>query len=152
MSVTLENAVVLPEPRIAVWPRLNDPEMLMKCVPGAQSVTPEGEGFAVVARVKVGPVKATFRGRVALAEIEPNRRYRIEGRGDGGVAGFAKGAADVLLEDHPEGCLLTYTAEAQIGGRLAQLGSRLVGGIAARNADQFFESFLAELSRARIGA
>ena len=148
MSLTLDGQVILPESRETVWSRLNDPEMMMKCIPGCQSAEETENGYAVSAKVKIGVVKATFKGVVEMTEIEENRKYRIEGRGDGGIAGFAKGGADVLLEDHPDGCMLTYEVDAQIGGKIAQLGSRLVKGIARRNADHFFESFLAELNQA----
>lgn len=147
MSVQMTGQVVLPEKRQEIWLRLNEPEMLKRCIPGCESVERQADGFAVTARIKIGPVKASFRGRVVLHTIEENCRYRIEGRGDGGVAGFAAGTAQVLLEDCPEGCVLHYEADAQVGGKIAQLGSRLVKGIAHRNAEQFFENFLTELER-----
>jgi carbon monoxide dehydrogenase subunit G len=97
--------------------------------------------FAAVAKVKVGPVSATFKGRVQLLDLDPPNGYRIQGEGEGGVAGFAKGGAKVRLEDVPEGTKLVYDVEAQIGGKLAQLGGRLINGVAKKMADEFFGNF-----------
>lgn len=140
MSVKMDGQISLPEPRERVWERLNDPDMLRRCIPDCESVEALKDGLAVSA-----VVKATFRGKVTLFTIEKDQRYRIEGRGDGGIAGFAKGSADVTLGDCPGGCILSYCVDAQIGGKLAQLGSRLVNSIAKKNADRFFNSFLAEM-------
>jgi carbon monoxide dehydrogenase subunit G len=133
--------------RMTVWAALNDAEVLKACIPGCEELTgtPE-DGFEAVVKQKVGPVKATFRGAVTLSDVVPGQSYRISGEGKGGVAGFAKGAADVRLADHPEGGTeLSYDVDAKVGGKLAQLGSRLVDSFATRMADQFFERFQAHL-------
>lgn len=130
--------------RARVWAALNDPEVLKACIPGCQELTgsPE-EGFEAVVTQKVGPVKATFKGAVTLSDVVEGESYRISGEGKGGVAGFAKGAADVALADGPEGTELSYHVDAQVGGKLAQLGSRLISGFANKMADQFFDRFKA---------
>ncbi|SHI38842.1 CoxG family protein [Wenxinia saemankumensis] len=128
--------------RRTVWAHLNDPETLKACIPGCQELTgsPE-EGFEAVVKQKVGPVSATFKGAVTLEDVNAPDSYRIVGEGKGGVAGFAKGAAIVNLTDVEEGTELAYNVEAQVGGKLAQLGNRIVGGFAKKMADQFFETF-----------
>ena len=100
-------------------------------------------GFAAVVRTKIGPVSATFRGKVELSDIVPQVGYTIKGEGEGGVAGFAKGGAKVSLADAPGGTLLKYDVEATVGGKMAQLGSRLVDGVAKSMADKFFANFAA---------
>jgi carbon monoxide dehydrogenase subunit G len=141
--MTMTGGVTLPASRQTVWEKLNDPEVLKACIPGCQSLERSGEnGFAAVAKVKVGPVSATFKGTVELTDLDPPNSYRISGNGEGGVAGFAKGGAKVSLSDAPEGCLLNYEVEANVGGKLAQLGGRLVDGVAKKMADQFFANFV----------
>ncbi len=132
--------------RETVWARLNDPETLKACVPGCEELTgsPE-EGFDAVVKQKVGPVKATFKGSVRIEDPIPPQSYRLVGEGKGGVAGFAKGGAAVTLTEVPEGTELAYDVEAQVGGKLAQLGNRIIGGFARKMADQFFERFQAEV-------
>lgn len=135
--------------RMTVWAALNDPEVLMACIPGCEELTgsPE-EGFQALVKQKVGPVKATFRGEVTLSDIVPGTSYTISGEGKGGVAGFAKGGAQVRLTDAEGGGTdLHYDVEAKVGGKLAQLGSRLVDSFATKMADQFFERFQAHLER-----
>lgn len=129
----------IPASREAVWEALNDPEILKACIPGCKSLdkTSDTEMSAVVT-AKVGPVKATFTGNVTLQNLNPPTSYTIAGEGKGGVAGFAKGGADVNLAEHDGETLLTYKANAQIGGKLAQLGSRLVDSTAKKYADEFF--------------
>lgn len=129
----------IPASREAVWQALNDPEILKACIPGCKSLdkTSDTEMSAVV-QAKVGPVKATFTGNVTLQNLNPPTSYTIAGEGKGGVAGFAKGGADVNLAEHDGETLLTYKATAQIGGKLAQLGSRLVDSTAKKYADEFF--------------
>ncbi|WP_333713596.1 CoxG family protein [Yoonia sp.] len=125
-----------------VWAHLNNAETLKTCIPGCEELTgsPE-EGFAAVVTQKVGPVKATFKGEVQLSNVVPGQSYTITGEGKGGVAGFAKGGADVVLTPVEGGTELTYEVEAKIGGKLAQLGSRVIGGFARKMADQFFDRF-----------
>ncbi|MCC6305300.1 MAG: carbon monoxide dehydrogenase subunit G [Rhodobacteraceae bacterium] len=130
--------------RATVWARLNDPGTLMAAIPGCQEMKGSpAEGFEAVVKQKIGPVSATFRGRVTLSDVVEGVSYRITGEGSGGVAGFAKGGARVRLADVAAGTELTYEVEAQIGGKLAQLGSRLITGVARKLADQFFERFQA---------
>lgn len=129
--------------RSLVWAALNEAEVLKACIPGCEELTgsPE-EGFEAVVKQKVGPVKATFKGAVTLSDIVPGESYTISGEGKGGVAGFAKGSAQVHLADHPDGGTeLTYDVDAKVGGKIAQLGSRLVNSFASKMADQFFERF-----------
>jgi hypothetical protein len=126
----------------SVWAHLNNPETLKACIPGCEELTgsPE-EGFSAVVKQKVGPVKATFKGEVTLSNVAPGKSYTITGEGKGGVAGFAKGGADVALTTVDGGTELTYDVQAKVGGKLAQLGSRIIGGFARKMADQFFERF-----------
>ena len=128
--------------RATVWAALLSPEMLKECVPGAQEVTgtPE-DGFEAVVVQKVGPVKATFKGTVTLSDLVEGKSLTLTGEGKGGAAGFAKGGADVRLEDSETGTRLIYDVEAKVGGKLAQLGSRIVDGFAKKMADQFFSRF-----------
>ncbi|WP_111734474.1 CoxG family protein [Roseovarius amoyensis] len=125
--------------RQTVWAALTSAEVLKECVPGAQEVTgsPE-EGFEATVVQKVGPVKATFRGAVTLSEMVRPERLKLVGEGKGGAAGFAKGSADVTLTETENGTLLAYDVDARVGGKLAQLGSRIVDGFAKKMADQFF--------------
>jgi carbon monoxide dehydrogenase subunit G len=146
MAMTMNGEVQLPAQREAVWAKLNDPEVLKVCIPGCESLEKLSDvEFQAVAVTKIGPVKARFKGKVTLSDLDPPKGYRISGEGDGGVAGFAKGGASVALEPRDGGTLLTYNVEAQIGGKLAQLGQRLVNGVAKKLADQFFEKFSAEV-------
>ena len=125
-----------------VWAHLNDAETLRACIPGCQELTgsPE-EGFEAVVTQKVGPVKATFKGAVQLENLVPGKSYTITGEGKGGVAGFAKGGADVVLTPVDGGTELSYDVQAKVGGKLAQLGNRIVGGFARKMTDEFFERF-----------
>lgn len=130
--------------RQAVWQKLNDPAVLKACIPGCESLEVIGENeFQAIATNKIGPVKARFKGKVRLTDLDPPNGYRISGEGDGGIAGFAKGGATVALTEKDGGTLLTYNVEAQIGGKLAQLGQRLVNGAAKKLADDFFVKFAA---------
>jgi carbon monoxide dehydrogenase subunit G len=146
MAMTMSGEVHLPASREVVWEKLNDPSVLKKCIPGCEELTRSGENqFQAVAKMKVGPVSARFGGRVTLSDLDPPNGYRISGEGEGGVAGFAKGGATVALSERDGGTLLTYSVEAQIGGKLAQLGQRLISGSAKKLADQFFVSFVNEV-------
>jgi uncharacterized protein len=130
-------------PRAVVWAALNDPEVLKSAIPGCQTLTGSPEdGFSAVVKQKVGPVSATFEGQVKLNDVVPLEGYTIVGEGKGGAAGFAKGQAAVALADgEGGGTLLTYDVKANVGGKLAQLGSRLIDGFAKKMADSFFEGF-----------
>jgi carbon monoxide dehydrogenase subunit G len=133
---------IIPAPREKVWAALNDPEVLKQCIPGCETITKTSD-TTMEARVvaKVGPVKAAFNGVVNLSNIDPPNGYRISGEGKGGLAGFASGGADVKLEEVPEGTKLSYDVDAQVGGKLASLGSRLIDSTARSMASQFFEKF-----------
>ena len=125
-----------------VWAHLNNAETLQACIPGCQELSGSpDEGFAAVVKQKVGPVSATFKGGVTLENVNAPTSYTIVGEGKGGVAGFAKGRADVTLSTVTEGTELSYVVDAKVGGKLAQLGSRVIGGFAKKMADQFFEKF-----------
>ena len=142
MAMTMTGEVQLPAPREDVWAKLNDPEVLKACIPGCESLEMLSDNeFQAIATNRIGPVKARFKGKVRLSDLDPPNGYRISGEGDGGVAGFAKGGATVALAPKDGGTLLTYNVEAQIGGKLAQLGQRLVNGAAKKMADQFFAKF-----------
>ncbi len=129
-------------PVATVWAAILDPEVLKACVPGCESMTgsPE-EGFEAVVVQKVGPVKAKFTGAVQLSDMVPEQGLTITGEGKGGAAGFAKGGAKVEMAPEGDGTRLTYTVDASVGGKLAQLGSRIIDGFAKKMADQFFENF-----------
>ncbi len=143
MAMTMTGAVALPAGRSRVWEALNDPAILKQSIPGCQELDKVSDTeFAATAKVAVGPVKATFKGKVQLSDIEPSVGYTITGEGQGGVAGFAKGGAKVHLADgEAGGTLMTYDVEAQVGGKLAQLGGRLINGVAKKMADEFFANF-----------
>jgi uncharacterized protein len=129
------------EPAI-VWQAILDPEVLKACIPGCQSMVGSvAEGYEAVVKQKVGPVSATFTGIVHLTDIVAPQSIRISGEGKGGVAGFAKGGANVTLAPIPEGTRLTYDVEASVGGKIAQLGSRIIDGFAKKMADEFFTRF-----------
>jgi uncharacterized protein len=145
MAMTMNGEVALPASRETVWAKLNDPEVLKICIPGCESLEKVSDTeFQAVAVTKIGPVKAKFKGTVRLSDLDPPNGYRISGEGNGGVAGFARGAAKVTLQPKDEiGTMLVYDVEAQIGGKLAQLGQRLVNGAAKKLADEFFQKFAA---------
>ena len=139
--------------REVVWAKLNDAETLEKCIPGCTELSGNPEdGFEATVVQKVGPVKATFKGAVTLSNVNPPDSYTITGEGKGGVAGFAKGGADVSLTDADEGTELTYAVRAQVGGKLAQLGNRIIAGFARKMADEFFDRFKAEVEGPEAGA
>jgi uncharacterized protein len=144
MAMTMTGEVTLPAERPKVWALLNDPEVLKSAIPGCQSLERTGDnGFSAVVKMKIGPVSATFKGKVELTDIVPLVGYTIKGEGEGGIAGFAKGGAKVSLADAPAGTLLHYDVEATVGGKIAQLGSRLIDGVAKNMADKFFANFAA---------
>ena len=132
----------IPAPREQVWAALNDPATLQASLPGCESLEKVSDReFAATVVAKVGPVKAKFNGNVTLSNLNPPESYTISGEGKGGAAGFAKGGADVRLMEEGEVTVLTYTAKADVGGKLAQLGSRLIDGTAKKMADEFFHNF-----------
>jgi carbon monoxide dehydrogenase subunit G len=138
----------IPAPRETVWAALNDPAILKTSIPGCDSLESTGENaFKATASVKIGPISAKFAGKVQLADIDPPNGYTISGEGQGGVAGFAKGGAKVALEEaEANSTLLKYTVQAQVGGKIAQLGARLIDASAKQMADQFFDRFSARLT------
>jgi len=131
------------------WDALNDPETLKKCIPGCDRFELTGENeYSVGLALKIGPVSAKFSGKVTLADIQAPDSYKLSFEGQGGVAGFAKGASSVSLKpvaDGAEGCELDYTVQAQVGGKIAQMGQRLIDGAAKSTADDFFKRFEAEM-------
>ena len=147
MALTMSGEVQIPASREKVYQKLNDPEVLKQCVPGCESLEKLSDTeFQAVSVMKIGPVKAKWKGKVTLSDLDPPNGYKITGEGEGGVAGFAKGGASVHLSDHDGGTLLKYDVEAQIGGKLAQLGQRLIAGAAKKMADDFFVKFAAAAS------
>jgi carbon monoxide dehydrogenase subunit G len=135
----------IPAPRETVWRALNDAEILKQCIPGCETVDKVSDTeFTARVAIAVGPVKAKFSGKVALADLKPPESYTISGEGQGGVAGFGKGSATVRLEaEAPAVTMLRYTAQASVGGKLAQIGTRLVDATARKLADEFFGKFAA---------
>jgi uncharacterized protein len=144
MAINMTGEETLPATRDVVWQMLNDPKVLQACIPGCEMLEwNENGGLNAVARVKIGPVKARFKGQVSFEDVTAPSGYRIVGEGNGGISGFAKGGARVDLEECGEATILRYEAEAHVGGKLAQLGSRLVDGVAKKMADEFFRNFAA---------
>jgi uncharacterized protein len=147
MDMTGERRI--PAPREKVWNALNDTEVLKASIPGCESLERIGENeLKATASVKIGPIAARFTGKVHLLDLDPPNAYRIDGEGQGGVAGFAKGGAAVRLADDGEGTLLTYDVKAQVGGKIAQLGARLIDASAKQMADAFFNRFSALVAAA----
>ena len=144
----LTESYKLPVPQQRAWEALNDTEILRASIPGCESIEPDGENAYVVSMsASVGPVKARFKGRMLLTDIDAPHTYTIVFEGQGGAAGFGKGNAHVTLEpDGDEATTLAYTANAQVGGKLAQIGSRLVDGAARKIAGEFFKRFSAQVT------
>jgi carbon monoxide dehydrogenase subunit G len=142
----------IPAPRQRVWEGLNDPEVLKQCIPGCQTLEKvsdtEFNGRVVAS---VGPVRATFSGKVTLSHLDPPQSYTISGEGSGGVAGFAKGGAKVNLAEDGVATVLTYAVQAQVGGKLAQVGSRLIDGVARKMANDFFGHLAAVMAPEQPG-
>lgn len=137
----------IPATRETVWNALNDPEILKQAITGCESLDQtEDGGFEAVVKAKVGPVKATFKGAVRLENVTAPESYTIVGEGKGGAAGFAKGGADVVLRQEGDATILTYTVKAQVGGKLAQIGGRLIDSTAKKYANDFFSKFVEILS------
>jgi carbon monoxide dehydrogenase subunit G len=143
MALVIEGEERIAAPIDKVWQALNDPEVLKACIPGCESLEKTSDNnMAATVVLKIGPIKATFNGEVELKNLNPPRSYTIQGEGKGGIAGFAKGGADVILaEDGPDTTVLKYEAKADVGGKIAQLGSRLITSTSKKLAGQFFSSF-----------
>ncbi len=148
----LNDEIVIPAPRDQVYAALNDPEVLKDCIPGCEELIKHSDtDLEAKVVLKIGPVKARFAGKVKLNPENPPEKFSLTGEGSGGVAGFAKGGADVMLEDRGDETLLTYSAKAEIGGKIAQLGSRLVAGTAKKLSASFFEKLAAHFEAAKAG-
>jgi uncharacterized protein len=138
----------IPAPRQQVWEKLNDPDTLKLCIPGCQEIEKiSATEFTAKVKAKVGPVSATFNGKVRMTDLDPPSSYTISGEGTGGIAGFAKGGATVALTEEGGETVLKYGVQAQVGGKLAQIGSRLVDGVARKMADDFFAKFAAAVTQ-----
>jgi carbon monoxide dehydrogenase subunit G len=150
MALVIEGEERIAAPIQTVWEGLNDPEILKASIPGCQSLdmkSPREMSATVV--LKIGPIKATFGGEVTLSNLKPPHSYTIAGEGKGGIAGFAKGGADVqLTEDGPNATILKYSAKADVGGKIAQLGSRLITSTSKKLAGQFFSTFANKVANA----
>jgi len=143
----MTGSFVIAAPQSKVWAGLNDPKVLQACIPGCEGIeqTSPTELRATV-KAKVGPVSATFKGQVTLSELDPPNGYRISGEGTGGAAGFAKGGASVKLTSQDGGTALSYEVDANVGGKLAQIGQRLIDGTAKKMADEFFAAFATKMT------
>jgi len=143
----------IPAPREAVWKALNDPEILKQCIAGCDEMEKTSDTeFVAKVTAKVGPVRAKFGGAVTLSDIDPPNGYTISGEGTGGAAGFAKGGAKVELVADGDGTLLKYTVDATVGGKLAQIGSRLIDSTAKKYANDFFSCFSEKVAAMAAGA
>jgi carbon monoxide dehydrogenase subunit G len=149
MALLIEGEERIAAPVATVWAALNDPAVLKDCIPGCQTLEKTSDtDLAATVVLKIGPIKATFAGSVRLSNLDPPQAYTISGEGKGGVAGFAKGGADVrLAEDGSEATLLTYAAKADVGGKIAQLGSRLITSTSKKLAGEFFSNLNKRVSR-----
>lgn len=139
MIIQGEEHLPFPSPR--VWEALNDPAVLKDAIPGCEKLEAQEDGWRITLLAAVGPVKARFNGKLAVQNVCPLQSYTLVFEGTGGIAGFGKGSADVSLQPADGGTLLSYAAKAQVGGRIAQVGSRLIDGVAARLAGEFFARF-----------
>ncbi len=145
MDMTGERRI--PAPRRLGWERRNDPETLKACIPGCEAIEKISDTeFTAKLVAKVGPVRASFSGKVTLSDLDPPSGYTITGEGTGGVAGFAKGSATVSLVEEGGETVLRYGAQGQVGGKLAQIGSRLIDATARKMADEFFTRFVTAVS------
>ena len=138
----MKGSHVIPASQQAVWEALNDAQVLKACIPGCKELEKKSDTeFSATVVAKVGPVKATFKGEVTLKNLNPPNSYSIVGEGKGGIAGFAKGGADVSLSEADGGTQLDYEVDAKVGGKLAALGSRLIDSTAKKLAGEFFDNF-----------
>ena len=149
MALAIEGEERITAPIGKVWEALNDPEVLKACIPGCQSLDKKSDTeLTAVVVLKIGPIKATFNGEVTLNNLNPPHSYTIQGEGKGGIAGFAKGGADVtLIEETPDITLLKYEAKADVGGKIAQLGSRLITSTSKKLSGEFFSTFNQKVSQ-----
>lgn len=130
------------------WDALNDPEVLKACIPGCDKMEAGGDNqFALGVSVKIGPVSAKFAGKITLSDVQPPQSYTLTFDGQGGAAGFGKGVSQVRLTPQDSGCELSYTVKAQVGGKIAQMGQRLIDGVAKNMAEEFFKRFDDEMQR-----
>tara|TARA_X000000368_G_scaffold69986_1_gene50710 strand:+ start:4218 stop:4802 length:585 start_codon:yes stop_codon:yes gene_type:complete len=142
LNMEMKGEKIISASRQEVWDALNNPDQLLKAIPGAQAVEKtDEENLTATVKTKIGPISAKFSGKIKLSEINPPSSYTLTGEGSGGAAGFAKGEAKVSLEDHNDGTLLKYSVSASVGGKLAQIGQRLIDTAANKLADQFFGKF-----------
>jgi uncharacterized protein len=149
MAMNMQGEERITAPVDAVWAALNDPDVLKACIPGCETLERKSPTqLAATVGLKLGPVKAKFTGEVQLKNLKPPHSYTIQGEGKGGIAGFAKGGADVTLTADGNETILGYTVNADVGGKIAQLGSRLIDSTAKKLATQFFSSFNAKVSGA----
>lgn len=150
MAMNIHGEEKIPAPIDKVWEALNDPEVLKESIPGCESLEKKSDTkMTAVVLLKIGPIKARFNGEVELVNLNRPYSYTIRGEGKGGIAGFAKGGADVALaEDGPDKTILTYNAKADVGGKIAQLGSRLIESTSKKLAGQFFKNFNKKVSSA----
>lgn len=140
-------------PQADVWAKLNDIDVLKRCIPGCETLERVGENvLKSTVALKLGPMNVKFSGAVTLSDLDPPNAYRISGKGQGGAAGFASGGANVKLEPKDGGTLLSYDVDATVGGKIAQLGARLIDATAASQANQFFDRFAAEMAPAPAAA
>ena len=148
MALVIEGEERISAPVQKVWEALNDPDVLKECIPGCESLEKNSDtDLAAIIVLKIGPIKARFTGAVTLKNLNPPHSYTIEGEGKGGIAGFAKGGADVTLsEDGADTTVLKYAAKADVGGKIAQLGSRLITSTSKKLAGEFFSKFNATVS------
>lgn len=154
MSLVIEGEERIAAPIATVWASLNDPDMLKASIPGCEMLEKtDDDRMKATVVLKIGPIKASFAGEVALSNINPPTSYTISGEGKGGIAGFAKGGADVALaEDGPDATILRYKASADVGGKIAQLGSRLIESTSKKLAGEFFSNFSAAVTSGDVKA
>jgi uncharacterized protein len=148
MAMVIEGEERIEAPVAKVWEALNDPEILKECIPGCESLEKKSDTeLEAVVTLKIGPIKAKFNGAVELINLNPPHSYTIQGEGKGGIAGFAKGGADVVLEEESPGVtILKYQAKADVGGKMAQLGSRLITSTSKKLSGDFFSRFNEKVS------
>ena len=153
MPMEMTGEFRIPAPRQRVWEGLNNPEILKSSIPGCQTIEKLSDTeFTAKVLAQVGPVKANFSGKVTLADLNPPQSYTIAGEGTGGVAGFAKGSAKVNLDEDGGATVLHYAVQAHVGGKLAQIGSRLIDSVARRMAENFFTRFVAAVAPEQVAA